>query len=91
MMPVGKKIEIDKKYFIRIVALYENGQERQSNNSLSFIWSADAEPHEHPARPIETCPIRLPVWLFMDHDPPNPANGLPAPSFSKGSGSLLAI
>jgi hypothetical protein len=86
----GKKIEIDKKYFIRIVALYENGQERQSNNSLSFIWSADAEPHEHPAWPIRSLPDTASglaaSWIMT---PPNPANGLPAPPFSKGIGIFI--
>lgn len=50
------KIQINQKYFIRAVALRQNGEERVSNNSLPFLWAADVTPHEHPAWPIRPLP-----------------------------------
>lgn len=50
------KIQIDKKYFVRVVALRQNGEERVSNNSLPFLWAADVTPHEHPAWPVRPLP-----------------------------------
>ncbi len=52
----GDKIKLDRSYYIRVVAVLQNGQERPSNNSLLFTWTSTVIPHEHPAWPIRPLP-----------------------------------
>ncbi|MEW6238719.1 MAG: hypothetical protein AB1656_25315 [Candidatus Omnitrophota bacterium] len=73
----GEPIAIDQTYFIRAAALMQNGDERDSNNYLSFIWTQEVGPFDHPVWPVRDMPPAISsviwgYWLQPLTNPPSP-------------------
>lgn len=85
----GQGLSIDTEYFVRVVSVLQNGQERPSNNAIPFIWSADQTPHEHPNWPVRPLPPSGTglgaVWL------PPAAGAADQQPFSYGVGLSIGI